>query len=88
MSRESSRSRWNVREPPKHNEACKARKLRLRPAPSLRAAGFRSWRETYRIGFANLAGSGACSTVSSFCRAMTPPIGSLTMSETTTLETL
>jgi hypothetical protein len=42
----------------------------------------------YKIGFANLAGSGACSTVSSFCTAMTPPMGSLTMSETTTLETL
>jgi hypothetical protein len=42
----------------------------------------------YKIGFANLAGSGAGSTVSSFWRAITPPIGSLTMSETTTLETL
>jgi hypothetical protein len=37
LSRESSRSRGNVREPPKHNEARKARKLRLGLARTPRA---------------------------------------------------
>jgi hypothetical protein len=82
LRRESSRSRGNVREPPKHNEACRPRKLGYLSRRSLAGPSI------YKIGFANLAGSGAGSTVSSFWRASTPPTGSLTISETTTLETL
>jgi hypothetical protein len=88
MNRESSRCRGNVREPPKHNGAGTPRK----PEACMGAAAGEADRFTsarsYKIGFANLAGSGAGSSVSTFCMASTPPMGSLTMSETTTLETL
>ena len=40
------------------------------------------------MGLANFAGSGAGWSVSIFCRAMTPPVGSLTMSDTTVFATL
>jgi len=98
LNRESSRSRGNVREPPKHNEACPGRKLgqfraeppgsEVRRRPSADIGEAQVIPSIYKIGFANLAGSGAGSTVSSFWRAITPPMGSLTISETTTLETL
>jgi hypothetical protein len=40
------------------------------------------------MGLANFAGSGAGWSVSIFCSAMTPPVGSLTMSDTTVFATL
>jgi hypothetical protein len=40
------------------------------------------------MGLANFAGSGAGWSVSTFCRAITPPVGSLTMSDTTVFATL
>ncbi len=67
-----------------------------------RPIGVRSWpplRDPTRVrvgwgvrrqgmGLANFAGSGAGWSVSTFCRAITPPVGSLTMSDTTVFATL
>jgi len=60
LRRESSRSRGNVREPPKHNEARGPRKLGYFSPGSWAAPS------VYKIGLANFAGSGAGSSVSSF----------------------
>jgi hypothetical protein len=102
MSRESSLCRGNVREHDYNNEASRACKRRVRPrnparwderrtqCPALQRGqpvGPRT-KTTQGMRLANFAGSGEGSITSIFWSTTTPPIGSLTMSETTVLATL